>query len=101
MLDPRQVDDETILDSDVLWRRVPDWPHFIAFDKLRGHYRVTSSAFDDDRDGDPMSVFLAKDTSAESVLSGHEGFGIADGQKTRYFGLLSSAWRSIFRTLAA
>lgn len=76
MPDAQHVDDETILDSDVLWRRVPDWPSFITFDKQRGHYRVTSSAFDNDRDGDPMSVFLAAITRPDDVLAGHDGFGI-------------------------
>jgi hypothetical protein len=76
MLDPQHVDDESILPTDVLWRRVPDWPNFITPDKASGHYRVTSSAFDDDRDSDPMSVFLADETSIQDVLTGNEGFGI-------------------------
>lgn len=76
MLDREHVDDETIQDGDLLWRRVPDTPSFLAFDGKLGHYRVASSAFDDDRDDDPMSVFVARSTSLEIVLRGHEGFGV-------------------------
>ena len=69
------VDDSSISDGDVLWRRVPDWPSFIVEDKTAGHYRVASSAFDDDAD-DPMSVVLASEATLESVLKDHEGFGV-------------------------
>ena len=63
-------------DDDLLWRRVPDSPSFLAFDGKLGHHRVASSAFDDDRDDDPMSVFVARATSLAIVLHGHEGFGV-------------------------
>src|SRR3712207_3468851 len=68
------VDDPTISDDDLLWRRVPDWPNFLDEDKTSGHYRVASSAFDDDADGDPMSVVLAAEATVESVLEGHAAF---------------------------
>ena len=70
------ADDPTISDGDELWRRIPAWPSFIVEDKSAGHYRVASSAFDDDADGDPMSVVLAGEATLESVLHGHEGFGV-------------------------
>jgi len=75
MLDCDPVD-ESILDSDLLWRRVPDSPSFLAFDQKLGHYRVASSAFDNDRDDDPMSVFVARATSLDIILQGHDRFGI-------------------------
>ena len=70
------IDDPTISDGDMLWRRVPDWPGFIVEDKTAGHYRVASSAFDDDADGAPMSVVLAAHAILELVLKGHEEFGV-------------------------
>jgi hypothetical protein len=70
------VDDPTISDDDLLWRRVPDWPSFIAEDKTAGHFRVASSAFDDDADDDPMSVVLAAEATVGSVLEGHAAFGV-------------------------
>ncbi|MFN8575142.1 MAG: hypothetical protein U0132_24020 [Gemmatimonadaceae bacterium] len=73
---PDHVDDETILPDDVLWRRVPTWDGFITLDKKLGYHRVTTSAFRDDRDGDPMSVFLAREASLEAVLGEHPGFGV-------------------------
>ncbi len=73
---PEHIDELTIRDGDLLWRRVPSSPSFLAFDGKLGHYRVASSAFDDDRDDDPMSVFVARVTSLEIVLHGHAGFGV-------------------------
>jgi hypothetical protein len=76
MADREHADDTSIEDGDLLWRRVPSSPSFLAFDGKLGHYRVASSAFDDDRDEDPMSVFVARTTSLDVVLHGHEGFGV-------------------------
>ena len=76
MADRPPADDGTILDGDLLWRRVPDSPSFLTFDGRLGHYRVASSAFDDDRDDDPMSVFVARATSLEIVLHNHDRFGV-------------------------
>lgn len=51
------TDDPTIADDDKLWRRVcPEW---IVPDSNRGGKRLSSQAFEDSRDGSPMSVFLA------------------------------------------
>ena len=73
------IDDPSILDGAILWRRVPNWPSFVIQDKSAGHYRVASSAFDDDADDaddDPMSIVLAGDATLESVLKDHEDFGV-------------------------
>lgn len=70
------VDDRSISDRDVLWRRVPDWPSFIVEDKTTGYYRVASSAFDEDADDNPMSVVLAAEATLQSVLKNHESFGV-------------------------
>lgn len=79
MADRPYVDDPAIRDDDILWRRVPDWPDFIVKDKSDERIRrVSSAAFDDDVDGDPMSVFVARMTTVEVVLSGHEGFGVVE-----------------------
>jgi hypothetical protein len=78
MPDHEHLDDETIQDGDALWRRVPASPSFLALDAKLGHYRVASSAFDNDRDDDPMSVFVARESSLEIVLRGHEGFGVVE-----------------------
>src|SRR3712207_1691650 len=75
MVGPEYVDDDTIGPDDLLWRRVPDWPELIKRESTDRH-RVTSAAFDDDADGDPMSVFLAAETSIDAVLEGHEGYGV-------------------------
>src|SRR5687768_2016128 len=71
------IDDSTIGDEDDLWRRVPHTPQHIVWDDNRGCFRVSSAAFDDDRDGEPMSVWLAAEAaSADEMLVGHAGFGV-------------------------
>ncbi|MEX0866918.1 MAG: hypothetical protein WD030_06130 [Pirellulales bacterium] len=73
------VDDQSILDEEELWRRVP--PRLIIFDNNLGVYRPTSSAFVDSPDGSPMSVVMASEAeklnrTADSVLIGHEGYSL-------------------------
>ncbi len=73
------VDDLTIKNEAPLWRRVP--PHHFVFDDNRGTWRPSSAAFDDHPNGTPMSVVLGEDVAAasrtaDSVLAGHEGFGL-------------------------
>ncbi len=59
----------------VLWRRIPAF--HIGFDKNRGCRVVSSAAFDDDPDGQPMSVIVARPgREPREVLRGHEGFGV-------------------------
>jgi hypothetical protein len=70
------TDDSTIPDDEDLWRRIPPW-HFV-FDENRGAVRPSSAAFDDDEDGQPMSVYLASAAAApDIVLRGHAGFALA------------------------
>ena len=68
-------DDATILGDEILWRRVPPW-HVVP-DQNRVGRTVSSGAFDDDTDGSPMSVVLAAGAAGpDTVLVGHEGFGL-------------------------
>ncbi len=73
-------DDRTIADAAILLRRIPDW-HFF-FDKKLGRVRPSSAAFEDDEDGDPMSMYRrdiieSEGGSVERVLVGHNGFALA------------------------
>ena len=72
--------DPTVSDDVPLLRRIPHW-HFY-FDTKSGRMRPRSAAFEDDDDGDPMSVYrkdiidLDKD-DVRRVMVGHAGFGLA------------------------
>lgn len=74
------VDDPTIGDDAILWRRIP--PDWWIFDENTGRLRPTSKSFHDDAKGGPMSVLL-KDILAldgrgpEDALEGHGGFALA------------------------
>jgi hypothetical protein len=69
-------DDLTIPDDAELWRRIP--PRHFHLEGDTGRVRPASSAFEDDRDGSPMSVFLGALTSGPGeVLQGHEGYALA------------------------
>jgi hypothetical protein len=48
-------DDPTVQDGVNLLRRIP--PRHICFDENLGRHRPSSAAFEDDEDGDPMSVY--------------------------------------------
>ena len=66
-------------DVDVL-RRIPPW-HF-HFDKNLNRWRPTSAAFQDDDDGDPMSVYRrdvieSEGGDARRVMTGHEDYALA------------------------
>lgn len=72
-------DDPRIGDEVRLLRRIPPW-HFVRDDN-DGRFRPSSAAFEDDRDGDPMSVYrrdVIEDEGGEPgrVLANHEGFGL-------------------------
>ena len=74
------TDDPTIEDEAALWRRIPPW-HFVFDTNLR-RWRPSSAAFDNDPDGQPMSVLLGEEVTGAgrdpvSVLSGHTGFALA------------------------
>jgi hypothetical protein len=73
-------DDPSIPDEAELFRRIP--PRHIIQDHNLGRFRPSSAAFEDDGDGDPMSVYLAtflevNHRDASSVLIGHPGYALA------------------------
>ncbi len=74
------VDDPTIPDSSVLWRRIP--PRHFVRDENTGRMRPSSAAFEDHPNGSPMSVILgdvllASGRFAEDALAGHADFALA------------------------
>ena len=75
----RFPDDPEIADEVPLLRRIPPW-HFVPDDN-DGSYRPSSAAFEDDEDGDPMSVYRGDVIEAERgqpqrVMLDHEDFGL-------------------------
>lgn len=71
--------DEGVTDDVALLRRIPPW-HFY-FDARLNRMRPSTAAFEDDADGDPMSVYRRDIIHAEGgtvarVLVGHEGFAV-------------------------
>lgn len=69
-------DDLTISDAEVLWRRIR--PGQYHYDDNRHEDWPESWAFDDGKDGSPMSVFLASETKdPRLVLKDHPGYGLA------------------------
>lgn len=73
-------DDPAISDEAALLRRIPPW-HFVSDEKL-GRTRPSSAAFEDDADGDPMSVYRrdvieSEGADLQRVMVGHLGFGLA------------------------
>jgi hypothetical protein len=69
-IDPPPISPDTLL-----WRRIPAF--HIGFDKGRGCRVVSSAAFDDDVDGQPMSVVVARsDRDPRDILVGHDGYGL-------------------------
>jgi hypothetical protein len=76
----RFPDDPKVSGDEVLFRRIP--PRHFFLDENLGCTRPSSAAFEDDADGDPMSVYLAGVIAGEgrppdSVLAGHVGFALA------------------------
>lgn len=76
------VDDCTILDEAELWRRIPLNCNWIVQDDNMGTLRVSSAAFNDSRDGSPLSVQLAdvvteSGRTAEDVLAAYPGYTMA------------------------
>lgn len=74
------VDDPTIADDSVLWRRI--CPFWIVPDANRGGFRVSSAAFDDSKDGTPTSIHLEEvarsiGRTAEDILRPFTGYGLA------------------------
>jgi len=72
--------DPTIAHGVALLRRVP--PKHFYFDDNLGRWRPSSAAFEDDEDGDPMSVYRQDLIEAEGgpirrIMVGHEGYALA------------------------
>jgi hypothetical protein len=73
-------DDPNVLDNTNLFRRIH--PDQVVFDDNLKCHRPSSQAFRDDRDKDPMSVYLSSVLAAESrdpsvLLIGHARFSLA------------------------
>jgi hypothetical protein len=73
-------DDPSITDDTGLFRRIPPWHRF--FDENENRWRPSSAAFEDDADGDPMSVYLStvllrENREPSAALAGHEGYSLA------------------------
>jgi len=73
-------DDRSVPDDEVLLRRIPRWHVF--HDENMGRVRPSSAAFEDDGDGDPMSVYLSgiiqsEKRTPDSVLAGHADYALA------------------------
>ncbi len=67
-------DDPSIKGAWTLWRRIPPW-HFTPDGK--GGQRASSAAFEDDPDGDPMSVTIVeKGGEIDRAMAGHDGYGL-------------------------
>ena len=65
-------------DATVLWRRVPLWPDWTVDDENLGRVRASSLAFDDCRDGAPMSMYLAEaGSTVDDVMRDYEGYALA------------------------
>lgn len=77
MSDDELVDDPTIPDKAVLWRRVHYENYVVDENEGRLRRRPTSHAFRDSKDGSPMSVFLADEfDEPDEVLEDHDGWGL-------------------------
>jgi len=73
-------DDPAIAHGEALLRRVP--PKHFYLDQNLGRWRPSSAAFEDDDDGDPMSVYRrgiieAEGCSIHRVMQGHENYALA------------------------
>lgn len=73
-------DEPAIGDEVALLRRIPPWHFYI--DPSTGQVRPSSAAFEDDRGGDPMSVYRRDAIESDGsdigrVLRGHLGYRLA------------------------
>ena len=76
------IDDLSIKNDGHLWRRIPPNPPFLIHDKNRNCKRLSSAAFEDHRNGTPMSVAIAQiaekhNRGSKDVLKDHAGYGLA------------------------
>jgi hypothetical protein len=68
-------DDSRISGDMVLWRRIPPHPDNVKFDEETGIATPSSLNFDD-KDNE-LSLYIASETMVETVMAGHDGFGLA------------------------
>ena len=73
-------DDPMVADGVALLRRIP--PNHFYLDGNLERWRPSSAAFEDDEDGDPMSVYRqdvieSEGSDARRVMIGHEGYALA------------------------
>ena len=73
-------DDPVIHNEDLMLRRIP--PFHIVPDENSGGHRPSSAAFDNDKDGAPMSVYRqtvieSSGGAIERVMKGHAGYALA------------------------
>ncbi len=80
MAGPAYEDDPSIRDDSALWRIIhPNW--IVPDDNERG-WRVSSAAFDDSKDGSPLSVLLSEiiastGRTADDLVARFAGYGLA------------------------
>lgn len=75
------IDDLTVEDPDLLWRRIP--PDQWVSDENLGRLRPSSGCFSDSSDGSPMSIDLGTESlkdnrGPEEMLLGLTGFGVVE-----------------------
>jgi hypothetical protein len=80
MADGAYCDDSSIADDTSLWRRIP--PGWWVPDENLGRLRPTSAAFDDHRNGTPMSVLiedvvLSTGRGPDDILAPFKGYAMA------------------------
>lgn len=71
-----RVDDPTISNDDLLWRRIVNQPEWISHN-ADGSWRVSSAAFLDRYTGE-VSVHLARLTQQEQALAGRPDDGLVE-----------------------
>jgi hypothetical protein len=71
-----RVDDPTINDDDLLWRRIVNKPEWVSHNS-DGSWRVSSAAFIDRHTGE-VSVHLARLTTQEKVLASRPDEGMVE-----------------------
>ena len=73
---PTPADDPTIPDPAKLWRRI--FPKWWIQDKNTGGNRLSTQAFEDSKNGTPMSVTIAAESPGQDqMLARYEGYGLA------------------------
>jgi hypothetical protein len=74
---PVYSDDSTVLNDEELLRRVPINPAHVVWDNNEKRLRPSSAAFDNDKDGSPMSVSLSTVLAAQGLPQSSALIGLA------------------------